>query len=71
MAIVCKSAPFHIKGSVGLAASGERVARGCRAIADMPRRAQIDLNKGEAHHALKNALRIRPKVKSVIEQPKA
>ncbi len=26
--------------------------------ADMQRRAQIDLNKGEAHHALKNALRI-------------
>jgi TnpA family transposase len=26
--------------------------------ADMPRRAQIGLNKGEAHHALKNALRI-------------
>lgn len=25
---------------------------------DMQRRAQIDLNKGEAHHALKNALRI-------------
>tara|TARA_R110000737_G_scaffold352098_2_gene396725 strand:+ start:1718 stop:2230 length:513 start_codon:yes stop_codon:yes gene_type:complete len=25
--------------------------------ADMQRRAQIDLNKGEAHHALKNALR--------------
>lgn len=26
--------------------------------ADMQRRAQIGLNKGEAHHALKNALRI-------------
>ncbi|QOD28057.1 Tn3 family transposase (plasmid) [Escherichia coli O68:H12] len=25
---------------------------------DMQRRAQIGLNKGEAHHALKNALRI-------------
>lgn len=26
--------------------------------ADMQRRANTDLNKGEAHHALKNALRI-------------
>lgn len=28
------------------------------ALTDMQRRAQIGLNKGEAHHALKNALRI-------------
>ena len=26
--------------------------------ADMQRRAQVGLNKGESHHALKNALRI-------------
>lgn len=39
--------------------------------ADMQRRAQIGLNKGAAHHALKTPCALGAKVKSVIEQPKA
>ncbi len=51
------SAESYVRKRQALGRRGRGVCQWDRH-ADMQRRAQIGLNKGEAHHALKNALRI-------------